>query len=354
MTERAELLVGAFLAECGEGHASSSLPLISAAYSLTDRLAVSLLSLGVPSAAEAERLAGAVRCSEFSVERNGEWYLSSGARELLLSECTKQQLLAADRHIADLAVDVDNRDLPRYLRTNVGKFYHLTRLGDRAGRSALAEIAFSECDGSYWLAVHLARELQQHGFMAADDLLFSFARGKLEYLCGDVSAGLEALREVAANASRTEEGEQARLLIEAHDSPISEEQASIRVLMNQAPTSEHQAKTKPRPSGIDANVQRASESTQEVEFGVGDIIRIHERITKGAKERIQVFEGIVLKRSGGGMREMVTVRKITSGIGVEKTYPVHSPKIEKIEVKKYGKGQRAGKSLLYRKPGRRR
>jgi large subunit ribosomal protein L19 len=66
-------------------------------------------------------------------------------------------------------------------------------------------------------------------------------------------------------------------------------------------------------------------------FGPGDIVRVHERITEGAKERIQVFEGIVLKRSGGGTREMVTVRKISSGIGVEKTYPVHSPKIEKIE-----------------------
>jgi large subunit ribosomal protein L19 len=69
-------------------------------------------------------------------------------------------------------------------------------------------------------------------------------------------------------------------------------------------------------------------------FSPGDIVKVHERITEGAKERIQVFEGIVLKRSGGGTREMVTVRKISSGIGVEKTYPVHSPKIEKIELVK--------------------
>jgi len=66
-------------------------------------------------------------------------------------------------------------------------------------------------------------------------------------------------------------------------------------------------------------------------FSPGDIVRVHERVSEGAKERVQVFEGIVLKRSGGGSREMVTVRKISSGIGVEKTYPVHSPKIERIE-----------------------
>jgi len=67
------------------------------------------------------------------------------------------------------------------------------------------------------------------------------------------------------------------------------------------------------------------------DFSPGDVVRIHERVAEGAKERIQVFEGLVLKRSGGGTREMVTVRKISAGIGVEKTYPLHSPKIEKIE-----------------------
>ncbi len=84
------------------------------------------------------------------------------------------------------------------------------------------------------------------------------------------------------------------------------------------------------------------------EFSPGDIVKIHERISEGAKERIQVFEGIVLKRSGAGTREMVTVRKISSGIGVEKTYPVHSPKIEKIEIVKKNRSRQARPYFLRR------
>lgn len=83
-------------------------------------------------------------------------------------------------------------------------------------------------------------------------------------------------------------------------------------------------------------------------FSPGDIIRIHERISEGAKERIQVFEGIVLKRSGAGTSEMITVRKISSGIGVEKTYPVHSPKIEKIELVKKNRTRQSRPYFLRR------
>jgi large subunit ribosomal protein L19 len=84
------------------------------------------------------------------------------------------------------------------------------------------------------------------------------------------------------------------------------------------------------------------EQLQEREaFNPGDIVRVHERITEGTKERVQIFEGIVLKRSGGGTQEMVSVRKISSGIGVEKTFPVHSPKIERIEVVKEGNVRQA-------------
>jgi large subunit ribosomal protein L19 len=87
---------------------------------------------------------------------------------------------------------------------------------------------------------------------------------------------------------------------------------------------------------------------ERADFGPGDLVKVHERITEGAKERVQVFEGIVLKRSGGGTREMVTIRKISSGIGVEKTYPVHSPKIEKIEIVKSGRSRQARPYYLRR------
>ena len=76
-------------------------------------------------------------------------------------------------------------------------------------------------------------------------------------------------------------------------------------------------------------------------FGAGDTVRVHVRIIEGKRERIQVFEGVVIKRQGGGARETFTVRKISFGVGVERTFPVNSPKIEKIEVTRFGKVRRA-------------
>ena len=76
-------------------------------------------------------------------------------------------------------------------------------------------------------------------------------------------------------------------------------------------------------------------------FSVGDTVRVHAKIKEGNRERIQVFEGVVLKRQGGSSRETFTVRKNSNGIGVEKTWPVHSPSIEKVEVVRYGKVRRA-------------
>ncbi len=78
-----------------------------------------------------------------------------------------------------------------------------------------------------------------------------------------------------------------------------------------------------------------------VPFNTGDTVKVHVKVKEGTRERIQVFEGIVLKRQGGGLRETFTVRRIASGVGVERTFPVHSPKIDKIQVVKRGKVRRA-------------
>ncbi|MCE4956768.1 50S ribosomal protein L19 [Macrococcoides caseolyticum] len=76
-------------------------------------------------------------------------------------------------------------------------------------------------------------------------------------------------------------------------------------------------------------------------FRPGDTLKVHVRIVEGTRERIQVFEGVVIKRRGGGISETFTVRKISYGVGVERTFPLHTPKIEKIEVLRRGKVRRA-------------
>ena len=76
-------------------------------------------------------------------------------------------------------------------------------------------------------------------------------------------------------------------------------------------------------------------------FNVGDTVKVHVKIKEGNRERIQMFEGFVLKRQNGGIGETFTVRRIASGVGVEKTFPIHSPLVEKIEVVKRGKVRRA-------------
>ena len=76
-------------------------------------------------------------------------------------------------------------------------------------------------------------------------------------------------------------------------------------------------------------------------LNIGDTVKVHVKIKEGEKERIQIFEGFVLKRQNGGIGETFTVRRIASGVGVEKTFPIHSPLVEKIEVVKRGKVRRA-------------
>ncbi|HZK37445.1 MAG TPA: 50S ribosomal protein L19 [Clostridia bacterium] len=77
------------------------------------------------------------------------------------------------------------------------------------------------------------------------------------------------------------------------------------------------------------------------EFGTGDTVKVHVKIKEGTRERIQIFEGIVIKRQGGGIAETFTVRRIASGVGVERTFPVHSPRIERVEVIRRGQARRA-------------
>ena len=77
------------------------------------------------------------------------------------------------------------------------------------------------------------------------------------------------------------------------------------------------------------------------EFKAGDSVKVHVRIVEGDRERIQLFEGVVIKRRGGGISETFTVRKISYGVGVERTFPVHTPKIEKIDVVRRGRVRRA-------------
>ena len=88
-------------------------------------------------------------------------------------------------------------------------------------------------------------------------------------------------------------------------------------------------------------VERSSLKADITKFAIGDTVDVHTRILEGEKERIQIFSGVVIARSGSGSREMFTVRRIVQGEGVERKFPLHSPKIAKIEVKRTGEVRRA-------------
>ena len=77
------------------------------------------------------------------------------------------------------------------------------------------------------------------------------------------------------------------------------------------------------------------------EFRPGDTVRVHAKVVEGSRERIQIFEGLVIKRHGAGISETYTVRKISNGVGVERTFPVHTPRVAKIEVVRKGRVRRA-------------
>ncbi len=88
------------------------------------------------------------------------------------------------------------------------------------------------------------------------------------------------------------------------------------------------------------------------DFNIGDTIKVHAKIVEGTRERIQVFEGTVLKRQNGGLRETFTVRRLSSGVGVEKTWPLHSPRIDKIEIVRRGIVRRAKLYYLRKRIGK--
>ena len=100
------------------------------------------------------------------------------------------------------------------------------------------------------------------------------------------------------------------------------------------------------------NIEAAQMKAEAPQFNVGDTVRVHGKIKEGNRERIQIFEGVVLKKQGGSNRETFTVRKNSNGIGVEKTWPLHSPNVEKVEVIRRAKVRRAKLNYLRQRVGK--
>lgn len=101
------------------------------------------------------------------------------------------------------------------------------------------------------------------------------------------------------------------------------------------------------------NIEAAQLKAEVPQFCVGDTVKVYGKIKEGNRERIQVFEGIVIKKQGGSVRATFTVRKNSNGVGVEKTWPLHSPSVEKVEVVRHGKVRRAKLTYLRGRVGKR-
>ncbi len=99
-------------------------------------------------------------------------------------------------------------------------------------------------------------------------------------------------------------------------------------------------------------VEKSSLKENVDEFGIGDTVDVHTKIQEGSKERVQIFSGTVIAKSGSGSREMFVVRRIVGGEGVERKFPLHSPKIEKIEVKRHSVVRRAKLYFLRERTGK--
>ena len=100
------------------------------------------------------------------------------------------------------------------------------------------------------------------------------------------------------------------------------------------------------------NIEATQIKAEVAEFHVGDTVKVYAKVKEGNRERTQMFEGIVIKRQNGGARETFTVRKNSNGIGVEKTWPLHSPHVERIEVVRHGKVRRAKLTYLRQRTGK--
>ena len=101
------------------------------------------------------------------------------------------------------------------------------------------------------------------------------------------------------------------------------------------------------------NIEASQLKAEVPQFCVGDTVKVYGKIKEGNRERIQVFEGIVIKKQGGSVRATFTVRKNSNGVGVEKTWPLHSPSVEKVEVIRHGKVRRAKLTYLRGRVGKR-
>ena len=99
-------------------------------------------------------------------------------------------------------------------------------------------------------------------------------------------------------------------------------------------------------------IGKEQQKTEVMKFRVGDGVRVHTRVREGDKERIQIFSGIVIGRKGTGLNETFTVRRISYGEGVERVFPIHSPRIAKVEVEKQGRARRAKLNYLRERKGK--
>lgn len=101
-----------------------------------------------------------------------------------------------------------------------------------------------------------------------------------------------------------------------------------------------------------AHLERAQVRSKTPAFAPGDTVRVHLKVVEGGRERVQAFEGVVIGRKSGGVRETFTVRRISHGVGVERTFPLHSPRIERVDVLRKGKVRQAKLYYLRGKIGR--